>query len=930
MAEPLDIGTLAGRIELEDRLTNVLSSVETAIAKFDAKAEESAGSVTKMASAVALGQGALDLFKGAANAVVGSIEDVIKAGVGIADIEDAFAYMTKSAGLLGDEITSKVVTAMHGTIDDSDIMRRVNENLTVGLKMTADQMAKLAEGAFALGKATGVDAAGAFDRLNQAMVTGRTRGIMNLVGKIDSTEAEKKYAASLGVTTDQLTTEGKLEAIRTEILERASKATERVGETTIRMSDKIKAAEVRWADFQEQLGKTIMDSPVIIAGFDSINDAVNLAFGSTNQTAAAKIVSIINDMAIGLTYVADGGVLLAGVLGEVWYTGKEGIDYLMLGLYDTEVGLKQIAIAAYEVGNAMGWPGAKEALADMKEQLALTVKEQVAWADQLDKDEKAQAAFEAGLGKVMNTVSDVRAAMIKARDTQVAHTEAKNAGTAAEEVYTAAHRKGIVYTDTAAAAAESHAKALTDEAVKAAAAAMANDGVSDSVKKQVVAIQSSVEALDNQSKSQEKNALFTERSAEKQKIYDETLKEMTAAGGKAIEFGEGWRLQLEKLDPVMVKQIQHWLDAGIALDKLAVFYGQNSVAMEAIKKGYEEQVKNAKEGTALLAKVDATYFEKKAEMYGTDLEQAIAKINKEYAKYEEDARKKHNTSEEFYRDLAAMRDRDLADVEDNLIAQDQLSLSYHEAELRRAEERYSMMLYAGNEYQRVAIEEQRERVDGLRMEVNAWAQIGVEAARVKDNIVAGTEAVDQMTAQVQVLAGQMSSLYESTVASTQAANQSTFGGSWAVTKDTFRASMEAAHIGVSMDTAEAMAMMGYSYGEIIGYRAIEEKLQFTVGAANKAKAIEKLINSGWQPPPQGPRIPGFIKGGVGDFGDGTLVMLHGKEAIVPLGESGGGGVGGSSIVVHNYVNGTAADVARQISDEIMRKLQSVRQFSYGS
>jgi hypothetical protein len=59
-------------------------------------------------------------------------------------------------------------------------------------------------------------------------------------------------------------------------------------------------------------------------------------------------------------------------------------------------------------------------------------------------------------------------------------------------------------------------------------------------------------------------------------------------------------------------------------------------------------------------------------------------------------------------------------------------------------------------------------------------------------------------------------------------------------------------------------------------------------------------------------------------------MLHGKDAIVPLGESGGGGVGGSSIVVHNYVNGTAADVARQISDEIMRKLQSVRQFSYGS
>jgi hypothetical protein len=69
----------------------------------------------------------------------------------------------------------------------------------------------------------------------------------------------------------------------------------------------------------------------------------------------------------------------------------------------------------------------------------------------------------------------------------------------------------------------------------------------------------------------------------------------------------------------------------------------------------------------------------------------------------------------------------------------------------------------------------------------------------------------------------------------------------------------------------------------------------------------------------------FAAGGVGDFGSGTLAMLHGKEAIVPL-TSGGGGVGGLVQNITIHVNGTAADVARQVSDEIMRAAMRGQQF----
>ena len=69
-------------------------------------------------------------------------------------------------------------------------------------------------------------------------------------------------------------------------------------------------------------------------------------------------------------------------------------------------------------------------------------------------------------------------------------------------------------------------------------------------------------------------------------------------------------------------------------------------------------------------------------------------------------------------------------------------------------------------------------------------------------------------------------------------------------------------------------------------------------------------------------LQGFATGGVGDFGSGTPVMLHGKEAIVPLNTTPTGRSAGvvQNIVIH--VNGTAADVARKVTAEIMRTMKA--------
>jgi hypothetical protein len=69
-----------------------------------------------------------------------------------------------------------------------------------------------------------------------------------------------------------------------------------------------------------------------------------------------------------------------------------------------------------------------------------------------------------------------------------------------------------------------------------------------------------------------------------------------------------------------------------------------------------------------------------------------------------------------------------------------------------------------------------------------------------------------------------------------------------------------------------------------------------------------------------PRVPGFAEGGVGDFGSGTLAMLHGKEAIVPLGNGGGA----APIVINIAVTqplGTPAQIADVVGKAIMQNLR---------
>jgi hypothetical protein len=92
---------------------------------------------------------------------------------------------------------------------------------------------------------------------------------------------------------------------------------------------------------------------------------------------------------------------------------------------------------------------------------------------------------------------------------------------------------------------------------------------------------------------------------------------------------------------------------------------------------------------------------------------------------------------------------------------------------------------------------------------------------------------------------------------------------------------------------------------------------------NALKAAYDMLKS------QSKKAPKFASGGIIDAGtDGTLAVLHGQEAVLPLSKERleAFGIGANQVTNHFYVNGTGVQVANEVARVLMDQLKSVRQF----
>jgi hypothetical protein len=403
----------------------------------------------------------METFKGMAE----FLPELVLEGSKVAGIEKNFDRLTEAAGLTASTLMTTLRTATHNTVTDFDLMKRVNQDLAAGLNLSDAQFGKLAEGAYALAKATGVDVKDALNTMSDALLTGRTRSLALLTGKISLTAAERNHAAALQSTAEHLTDEGKLEAARVAIFDSVATATERLGVQTDGLGTIVKQADVWWKNFQEDLGKTIAASPVLQAELRGIRDAVTEAFGGNQQALMASIARYVDDLAVGLLTLAKAGVYTAAAIANEWALLERTFREGAIAVDATAIAFTLAALAVLKFKEATAYTDADQQhyaatikvvegnLASLKDHIAT---QSAAWLDADDRQLNVMATT----NKYLKVIDDLQAklAAVKRNTTDYI-------GPLEDEA--AAH-------DHAAAAGQKHAgqlQATKEELAKAAKAA---------------------------------------------------------------------------------------------------------------------------------------------------------------------------------------------------------------------------------------------------------------------------------------------------------------------------------------------------------------------------------------------------------------------------------------------------------------------------
>lgn len=823
MADTLDIGTLSGRIELEDKLGPQVAEIANKLDLLNDKMSQSHGHAGEVAEGMLTAEAAMKVAEFALDAVKEGFEklwDIALEGSHAADIEDTFHRMTAAAGLAADKLKGDMTAALHGTVDDEDLMVRVNQNLAAGLTLTSDQIGVLSKGAYALAKATGGDAKEALDKLSDAMVTGRTRSIALLTGKIDLSAAEDIFAAKLGTTADRLSAEGKQAAAQEIILRKVEEATARVGDQKERLADKVKAAQVEFHNFQEEVGIAIATSPVLTAGFDAIKDAISEAFGSDKTALVKTVAQTVDDLAIGVLGLAEYVVDAVGVIGVEWNAAIVVMDMVKAG-WAAIAYVAEGALLVIEKGiNAVSFGALDEQVKTLEADMDGWYNTMAESQAGIDAHKKSEDEWAVSTGKVKDKIEEVRQKMIAAKDTTHDYTEP------IRDVTEAHHEAG--------------------------------------------------EAADSHGASEKKVGLILGQTKDEAKKYADAIKEIAFVSGD-------WKNVLDGISGDTVNAVKFYLDAGVGLDKLAAAYDLTNTQAKAIEKSWKmgnDTIKETLKAIDELTKGWNTYYKELADLNESDVKKTKTSALEKYDALVEKLQEAGATDAKYYDDAWKLYEADVKKNEQALILKDQNSKAYISKQLNDARDLYQFMLDHSDQYTREERDNQAKIIEALKATREHWGNVG--------------HAIDANVEKVRTLSGEVLTLKE------YEARQLS-GGSYQYDLTT-RAGVE-------------------TYRQMNPGMQVNWNDEQIIDFAKKGGTLAQLMQMGiisMKP------YHSFEGGGVGEFGSGTLAMLHGHEAIVPLG-NGGPGLG-TSVQITQFINGTAADVARQVSEEIMRTLKSIRQF----
>lgn len=390
----VELEVIEGVIDLEDNFTGKLGLAEAALKHFS---EENQASLIAVAASVGVVTAAIGLAAAA-------VYNLGQQGANVNDVSATLEHFAGSASNAS-AILAQLRKGTLDTVDDFTLMKNAAHLLSAGVELTATDFGTLGSAAFVLQNRGLGGTKEMMDLVSDAMVTGRTRALSLALGVVDVGDAEKNYAKSLGISKDELTEYGKVEAKRLAIMGMLKDAVKDAGAQQRDFGEQVEFAKTAVKNWVDSLGSAIAKSPVLAAGITAVEQAMSEAFSGDTTKGVDSVVHAIEQGAIVAVNFGLGMIEAARVVHVAW----SAIEVAVTGV--------ELAIVAAMAGIARVSGHASDGLDAMAKNLA----EQV---DEAARGVVGNSEFDKTLDKLGGTLYRVKDAMVAASQATGEHSDA--------------------------------------------------------------------------------------------------------------------------------------------------------------------------------------------------------------------------------------------------------------------------------------------------------------------------------------------------------------------------------------------------------------------------------------------------------------------------------------------------------------------------
>lgn len=254
------------------------------------------------------------LAAGAAAVAVGALHKALDFTIHAEQIEqinNSFKDLATSAGFNAEALKSSLADAAQGLAGTDDILQAANR----GIIQLGDGAIRMEETLRNARKATALfrgDFLQNFSTMNDALATGNVRALRQFGIIVDSDDAQKKFAKSLGVTSDVLTEQGKRAAIVAAALDAMNKKFANIDETTAKATNALQRMKVSFSDLTDEFAKAVRSSGAAEVAFGHLKEQADFYaglirdnFGTATEQAAAKLKKAQADVQYYRDAIAD-------------------------------------------------------------------------------------------------------------------------------------------------------------------------------------------------------------------------------------------------------------------------------------------------------------------------------------------------------------------------------------------------------------------------------------------------------------------------------------------------------------------------------------------------------------------------------------------------------------------------------------------------